>query len=202
MLNPLLMITADTSPVHAMPSGLCEDTSGDAAALIARMARGDGPALAEIFGMWAPTLLGISTRMLGDQKEAGKVLRETFVRMWQRAADYDPHQSPPFVWAFAILRELSIKRLRRHPGGKAPHIPPHPGHAEDPRVMVPDDWRRLRSALDSLAPDERACLETAVLLGYARSAKPEPSDTPASAVKACLRRALEKIRNPLSRYEL
>ena len=38
--------------------------------------------------------------------------------------------------------------------------------------MPLDDWKRLRDALESLAPDERDCLETAVFLGYARTRSP------------------------------
>ncbi len=103
-----------------------------------------------------------------------------------------------------MLRELCVARLQRQrsykPLAERPSTaPPHPDIVEDPRVMPLDDWRRLRNALDSLPPEELGCLETAVLLGYAR---PHPTDAPSATVKSCLRRALEKIRNQLSRYEL
>jgi RNA polymerase sigma-70 factor (ECF subfamily) len=189
-----------------MPSGLCEDTDGEATALIARMGRGDGRALEDLFGMWGPVFHGISLRILGDPKDAAKAVRESFVRMWQRASDFDPHQAPPFVWAFAILRERCITRLRRRkikpPAASTQAIAQSNGIPEDPRVMPLDDWRRLRSALESLPPDERTSLENAVFLGYARSAASSGPESPSSAVKTCLRRALDKIRNDLSRYEL
>lgn len=198
------MTENDLSPVHALPSGLCEDPSGEATALIGRMAQGDGQALEELFNMWAAVFLGISQRMLGDQKEAVKTVRNTFILMWRSAANYDPHRSPPFVWAFTILRELCVAHLhnrrqaQRSPE-RTPSIPVHPDLVENPRVMPLDDWRRLRNALDSLPPEELGCLETAVLLGYA---SPEPADAPSATVKSCLRRALDKIRKQLSRYEL
>ncbi len=207
MLHAYSMTEDHPSPVHAMPSGLCEDTAGDTTAIIARMAQGDRRALEEIFASWGPVFLGISQRMIGDRKQAEKVVRDTFVRLWRSSADYDPHKSPPFVWAFTMLRELCIGRLHRQ--SKTRKIPPRSPamatrHAitEDPRVMPPDDWQRLRNALDSLPPEELGCLESAVLLGYARSAIPEASDTPPASVKTCLRRALYKVRNQLSRYEL
>lgn len=198
------MTEDDLSPIRAMPSGLCEDPSGEATALIGRMAQGDGQALGELFNMWAPVFLGISQRMLGDPKEAAAILRNTFIRMWRSAADYDSHRSPPFVWAFTILRELCIDRLHqrrqpKRPTERTPTTPLHSDIVEDPRVMPLDDWRRLRNALDSLPAEELGCLETAVLLGYAR---PEPTDPPSATVKPSLRRALDKIRNQLSRYEL
>jgi len=194
------------SPVHALPTGLCEDAAGEATALIARMAQGDGRALEEMFAIWAPVFLGISQRMVSDPQEAGKAVRDAFVRIWRRAADYDPHQSPPFVWAFTILRESCIARLQRRrrfrkTTTEAAATKPLREATEDSRVMPLDDWRRLRAALNSLSPEECDCLETAVFLGYAR-ANHRAADSLTTQVKTSLRHALDIIRNQLSRYEL
>jgi RNA polymerase sigma-70 factor (ECF subfamily) len=199
------MTEVHLSPVHAMPSGLCEDAAGDATALIRRMARSDRQALGEMFAAWGPVFLGIARRMLGDHQEAAKIVHDTFDRIWRRAADYDPHKSPPFVWAFTILRDLCIERIRRKPRNQPPQTEPATPRGivnEDPGVMPLDDWRRLRTALDSLSAEERECLETAVFLGYARSGGRTPTESPSLTVKACLRRALDLVRNQLSRYEL
>jgi RNA polymerase sigma-70 factor, ECF subfamily len=203
------MIESDLSPIHALPSGLCEDPTGEAVALILRMSKGDGAALAELHGIWSPTLLGISCRMLGDRREAEEVVQDTFVRVWHRSAEYDPHQSPPFVWAFAVLRGYCIDRLRfRHRAKRDSsrvvpiHLHAPPEKSEDPRVMAMDDWRRVRAAMDLLPHDERSCLELAVFLEYTHSEISEHLGTPMGTVKNRLRRALEKVRNQLSRYEL
>lgn len=203
------MIEPDLSPIHAMPSGLCEDSTGEAAALIGRMAKGDGGAIAELHGMWGAALLGIAIRMLGDRREAEEVVQDTFVRMWHRSAEYDPHQSPPFVWAYAVLRGYCIDRLRfRHRAKRdSSRVVPIHLHApqeksEDPRVMALDDYRRVRHALDQLDPDERSCLELAVFLEYTHCEISEHLGTPLGTVKHRLRRALDKVRHQLSRYEL
>jgi RNA polymerase sigma-70 factor (ECF subfamily) len=203
------MIETIPSPIHVLPSGLCEDTTGEAVALIARMAKGDGGAMAELYAMWSAVLLGISCRMLGDRREAEEVVQDTFVRLWHRSAEYDPHQSPPFVWAFAVLRGYCIDRLRfRHRGKRDSsrvvsihqHAPPE--KSEDPRVMALDDFRRVRNALDHLDPDERVCLELAVFLEYTHSEISAHLETPLGTIKNRLRRGLEKVRNQLSRHEL
>lgn len=200
------MIEAGLSPSHALPSGLCEDATGEAAALIRRMAKGDGAALAELHGMWCPVLLGTACRMLGDHREAEEVLRQTFERLWKRAADYDPHQSPPFVWAFVMMRGLAMERLLRRRRGKRNPSPDSmaqsPERCENPRVLAGDDYRRVRAAMDQLDLEERTCLELAVFLGYARLGDPEQSGAPSATVKNHLRRALETVRNHLSRHEL
>ncbi|MEX1049505.1 MAG: sigma-70 family RNA polymerase sigma factor [Akkermansiaceae bacterium] len=203
------MIEADVIKIPVMPSRLCEDPTRIAAVLIARMAKGDDRALAELYEMWCPTLLGVSCRILGDRGEAEEVVQDTFVRMWHRSGEYNPELSPPFVWAYALMRGYCIDRLRfRHRGKRdssrvvSIHLHAPAEQTEDPRVMEMDDLRRLRHALDQLSPNERKCLELAVFLGYTHSEIAEHLATPLGTVKNRLRRALEKVRNQWSRYEL
>lgn len=193
------MIEVGLDPPRNQPSGLCEDVAGEALALIHRMARGDGAALVALHGMWAPVLLGAACRMLGDRREAEEVLRGTFERMWKRAARFDPHQSPPFVWAFVLMRELVLERMRRRQGKRdaaRDWVVPSHERCENIKVLTSDDCRRLRAAIDQLDLEERTCLEHAVFLGYAQP------EAPPATVKNHLRRALEALRNQLSCHEL
>lgn len=203
------MVEIELSPIHALRTGLCEDPSGEAAGLIARVAKADAAALGELHGLWSPILLGICCQMLGDRKDAEKVVQDTFAHIWQRAAGYDPHQTPPFVWAFTVMQGYCSERLRtrrRAPRPAAQSTPSHPPSTlEKPdhtRVLAADDFRRVRAALDHLTPDERNTLVAAVFLQYSQAQIPQPLDSPLSVVKNHLRQALTKTRNHLSRYEL
>ncbi len=198
--------TADSA--NAFPIELADDRHGEASALIVRMAREDASALDELHAMWSPVLLGIACRMLGDRREAEEAVQDTFVRMWHRAGDFDPKKSPPFVWAFAVLRGYCIDRLRyRHRSKRDSskivpiHLHAPPEGIEDPRIMAQDDWRRIRAALDLLPLVERQCLELAVFLEYTHSEISARLGTPLGTVKNRLRRALEKTRSHLSRHE-
>ena len=209
MLNAIAMTEIDPDRAYALSTGLCEDRTGEANAWIARMARGDAEAMAEIHRAWAPALQGIACRMVGDFREAEEILQDTFVRMWHRSAEYDPTLSPPFVWAYAILRGLCIDRLRyRHRDKRdssrvvSIHVHAPPEASENPQVMAIDDWRRVREALDQLPLDERNCLELAVFLEYTHSEIAAHLGTPLGTVKNRLRRALDKVRHNLTRHEL
>ena len=203
------MIETELSPTHALQSGLCEDPNRVAVTLLRRMANDDATALVELHGIWGPVFLGIACRMLGDRQEAEEVVRETFVRIWNSSADYNPHHSPPLVWAFVMMRNHCIERHRSRHRSKKDSSPvvviPLSTTAEkfeNPRVMAADDYRRVNAALNQLTPDERGCLELAVFLKYAHSEILKHPDTPMGAVKNHLRHALTIVRNHLSRYEL
>jgi len=108
-----------------------------------------------------------------------------------------------------VLRGYCIDRLRfRHRAKRDSsrvvpiHLHAPPEKSEDPRVMAVDDWRRIRAAMDQLPPDERSCIELAVFLEYTHSEISEQLGTPMGTVKHRLRRALDKVRHQLSRYEL
>lgn len=202
------IIEPEFHPTRDFSNVLREDQMGDAVALIHRMAKGESDALRELYDTWSPILLGASVRMLGDRHEAEEVVQDTFVRMWHRAIDYDPLQSPPFTWAFTVMRGYCIDRLRyRHRGKRDSsrvvpiHLHVSAEESEDPQVMIKDDWRRVRAALQILPPDERECLELAVFLEYTHSEISAQLDTPLGTLKNRLRRALDKVRNQLSRYE-
>lgn len=151
------MVETELSPIHSLPTGLCEDTNGEAAALLRRLAQTDAAALIDLHAIWSPILLGIACRMLGDRREAEDVVQDTFADIWHHAAEFNPHQSPPFVWAFAMLRGCCMKRLRtrgsnhKNPSRETPvHLLVPPEKHENPRVMPLDDYRRVKAALNHL----------------------------------------------------
>lgn len=47
---------------------------------------------------------------------AEELAQESLLRLWQRAAMYDPQQGAVSTWLFRIGRNLHIDRVRREPG--------------------------------------------------------------------------------------
>ncbi len=65
------------------------DVSADHGALMARVARGDERAFAELYDELAPTLYGIVLRVVRDPAQAEEVTQEAFVELWRQAARFD-----------------------------------------------------------------------------------------------------------------
>ncbi len=203
------MPESDLPPVSIFPGGSRDDRAAEAASLIRRMSHQDSLALGELHRLWGATLLGIACRILGDRREAEEAVQDTFVKLWHRSADYDSAQSPPFVWAFSLLRGYCIDRLRyrhrlkRDSSRVVPlHLHSPPEETQDPQVIALDEYHKVKKAMSHLEQDERDCLELAVFLEYTHSEISEQLGTPLGTVKNRIRRALDKIRNHLSHYEI
>ena len=190
----------------ASPSSQGED---HVARLLFQVGQQDRFAFDTLYNLWAPTLLGIAMRMLGQRQEAEEVVQDAFVKIWHRAASYDPERSQAFVWCFAIMRSLCIDRIRHHSRQKRDRsmqcsfdTSPAADLPCDPLILSQDTFFAVRNAMKQLPPDERRCLELAVFLEYTHSEISGHLQTPLGTVKNRLRRALEKLKHFLSDHEL
>ena len=82
------------------------------AQLMGKIAAGEEAALAELYGQFAPILLGLALKMTGDKKEAEEVLQQGFIDIWRKAAAYNPSLGSAFAWTITVERNKAIDRLR------------------------------------------------------------------------------------------
>lgn len=196
--------------LHALPDldGDSSRTEERAAQLLAQIGHGDAFAFDTLYSLWSPTLLGIAFRMLGNRSEAEEAMQDSFVKIWHRAADYDPNRSKAFVWCFTILRSTCIDRLRHQHRQKRNTqvtfvLDEHtPEPLTDSQILPADLFRHVRHAMEQLPLDERRCLELAVFLEYTHSEIAERLATPLGTIKNRLRRALDKLKQLLSDHEI
>ena len=165
-------------------------------------------ALAVLYDRYGGTVYGLGRRMLGDTGAAEDLLQETFWRVWQHAAQFDPRRARLSTWMLRIAWNLAASELRRQ--GRRPRLAtPSAGQQDDdrredaepvdPAPDVPDQvWlsqqRRLVFAgLQQLPEAQRQ----AVLLAYFRGLKQieiaAVQGAPLSTVKTRLALGLRKL---------
>ena len=82
---------------------------------VARFRRGDRAALTPILQQYQFRLYRFLLRMVGDTATAEDLFQQTWIRVMEKIAGYDPSHRFD-AWLFAVARNLAIDHLRRKPG--------------------------------------------------------------------------------------
>jgi RNA polymerase sigma-70 factor (ECF subfamily) len=167
--------------------------------LLDRIVRGDEGALATLYERYAPRAYETARRVLRNDAEAEELVQDAFIEIWRSATRYDPRRAAPERWILTMVRTRAIDRLRQN-GARArlrdrlavqPELVVSP--SPDAQVSGAREAKRLRDALASLPPEQRAVLEQAYDRGLSQSEIAEATKTPLGTVKTRMRTAMLKL---------
>jgi RNA polymerase sigma-70 factor, ECF subfamily len=168
------------------------------AALVGRVANGDGAAFEELYRRFARAAFGLALRRLPDRASAEHATREAFATVWRSSATYPPEQASAARWLFAVARDAVCGRARRTPApSRTPPDPSRPAAAADEKSAA--DWRAwsVHRALAGLAEEERVVVELAYFSGLAQGEITAFLDVPPGTVEARARAALAHLADAL-----
>jgi RNA polymerase sigma-70 factor (ECF subfamily) len=177
---------------------------GDAA-LIEAVALGDRNALAALYDLHSPAVLGLAKRMVGPAA-AEDLLHDVFLEVWHHAGDYSPQRGSVRAWLLVRARSRALDRLGKRVrdarvAEEAAQLPSHgetfaPGHHESGV-----DARRVGHLANQLAPELARVLDLAYFEGLSCSEIAETLALPVGTVKSRLARALAQLRAAVGFHE-
>jgi RNA polymerase sigma-70 factor (ECF subfamily) len=180
-------------------------------ALAARVARRDVDAFAALYDRYAQVVYAMAAHMLGIG-EAEEVVQEVFLRLWDRAGQFDAARGPFNAWFVTIARNYILDRLRRRGQQQrlfiAGEISGFLEEVADQSVDVEEEaWARERGdavlgALRELPAEQRRVLVLAYFGGLSQSAIAELLGCPYGTVKKRMRLGMKKLRVALARQGL
>lgn len=182
--------------------------------LAARVARGDRTAFETLYDRHASIVLGLALRITGERAAAEDILQETFWRVWQSAADYQPARGPFIGWLFRIARNLAIDAYRRRSArpqaisAEMADAGPILDRVPDPAINVSEQAqsnvraRQVRDAMKSLPSEQRQVIELAYFYGMTRQEIAETTGEPLGTIHTRARLGLQKLRDTLERAEI
>jgi len=180
-------------------AGASDDDSDDQA-LLAAMARGDGGAYRKLADRHLAPILRYGTRLLGDAHEAEDVAQETFLRLWQHGASYEPRGGKPSTWLYRIAHNLCIDRLRRrkeHADAGALELAAS-GDRPSGELAKKELAEQVEAALAQLPERQRAALVLVHHEGLSQNEAAQVLDCGPEAVESLLARGRRSLRKLLA----
>ena len=176
----------------------------DWAALIRRVADGDQSALATLYDSTSRLVFGLILRIVVDRTIAEEVLLDVYTQVWRQAASYDIKRGAPLAWLMTIARTRGIDRLRsgRH---EQQHKESLDAIGEittndaspETETVIAERRQLVRSALESLSPEQREVIELAYYSGLSHSEIALKLGQPLGTVKTRTRLGMMKLRDML-----
>ena len=144
------------------------------AELLARIGAGEREAFRTLYGRMARPLFSMAMRILQNECDAEEALQDSFVKVWNGAARYDPRRSRPFTWAATIVRRASIDRLRKRRffGEDSPEMEPAEasvGEAARSGAQESEARAEVRRRLAAAPDGPRRALELALYSGLSHA---------------------------------
>lgn len=172
------------------------------AELLAAVANGDRAALRAVYEQNSVRLFGIANAILRDRDAAADALQDAFLKIAQRAGQFDATRGAAEAWLGGIVRHAALDLVRRH-GREMPTDDPTLGDtAVEPealeRVAANAEGRRLRDCLAALDERNRKGIVLAFVHGLSHAQVAARLDLPLGTVKAWIRRGLLQLRECLS----
>ncbi len=166
-----------------------------------QIAQGDKHAFAQLLSAYLPSLLGFIKRYVKEPAQAEDIAQETFLRVWQRAGDWQPREHSPRSWIYRIAYNLCIDLIRKQkPTTDALDELIAPDSPES-EVIEQNQHQHLRTAIQSLPERQRTALYLCAFQGLSNKEAASIMSLGVDALESLLARARRSLRNYFASLE-
>jgi RNA polymerase sigma-70 factor, ECF subfamily len=167
------------------------------------VAAGDRAAFGRVYQTTGAKLYGVVLRILKRRDLTDEIVQEVYVKIWQRAGDFDATRASPITWMVTIARNRALDEVRKASHIRIDDAPealevPDPGAGADELLSSAEDRARLMRCLDGLDPQKRDIVKLAYLEGLSREELSQRYGHPVATIKTWLHRSLKQLRECLS----
>ena len=175
------------------------------AGLLARIAAGDQPALAEFYDASSAKVFGLAMKILADRTVAEEVTMDVYTQVWRRASTYDTERGTPGSWLMMLAKTSAIDRFRSSYLERGRQVPLDqaaelPGDAATPEQYSADleRLRLVQEAMASLSAEQRQAIALAYYWGLSQSEIADRLQLPLGTVKTRMRLGMIRLREVLA----
>lgn len=176
-------------------------------ALVALVARGDEPALGELYDRVGRIAYGIAFRVLRDDRLAEDAVQEGFLAVWRSAATFRAERAKASTWIVTLVHRRAVDLVRREERRRTEPLDLEQRDAPDPVGSAEDEaWlgferERVQRLLRMLPDAQREALELAYYGGYSQAELAERLGVPLGTIKSRMFAGLTRLRELLEDTE-
>lgn len=178
-----------------------KDSAADAE-LVERLRKRDPDGLAKAYDEYGHIAYSLFVRIVRDQSVAQDLVQELFLRVWNRARDFDASKGSLGVWILSIARNMAIDHVRSAQARFQTKIRPieptdqlaFSYKTKEPESVI-DNAKAVKEAFSTLNPNQKKVLELAYFEGFSQSEIAAQLQEPLGTVKSWTRSALGKLRS-------
>jgi RNA polymerase sigma-70 factor (ECF subfamily) len=170
---------------------------------------GDPRAFEAVYERHSGAAFSLAYRMVGRGNVAEDVVQEAFLSIWRSGARYERARGSVRTWVLGIVHHRAIDQLRRssvHDKRRASdeglEERLESGERTDLEVARRDEAQTIRSAMETLPPEQSHVIELAYFGGFTHTEIADILETPVGTVKGRMRLGLEKLRDRLRMLEV
>jgi len=173
-------------------------------ALVALVARGDEPALGELYDRVGRVAYGLALRVLRDERLAEDAVQEGFLAVWRTAAAFRAERAKASTWILTLVHRRAVDLVRREERRRAEPLPEdfstRPSQSAEPTeeaAWLRYERERVLAALAKLPDTQREAIELAYYGGYSQSELAERLGVPLGTIKSRMFAGLARLRELL-----
>lgn len=170
--------------------------------LMAVAQRRDRDSFMRIYDHFMPRVCLYLEGLGSTRAVAEELTQEALLRLWQRAASYDPALSRVSTWLFCIARNLHIDRVRKEPGWLLVHdglkvTEPAVDARPDSSAEAYAEHASLECRIDQLSAIQARLVRMSYFEAKSHHEIAAELEMPLGTVKSSLRRAFLKLQSEL-----
>jgi len=171
-------------------------------ALVALVARGDEPALAELYDRVGRVAFGLAFRVLRDERHAEDAVQEAFLTVWRTAASFRAERAKASTWILTLVHRRAVDLVRREERRRAEPLADEPAlegaaEATEEAAWLRFERERVQSALKQLPDAQREAIELAYYGGFSQSELADRLGVPLGTIKSRMFAGLVRLRELL-----
>jgi len=168
--------------------------------LLSLVASGDLRAFRRLYEATEEKLYGVCLSMLRDRERANDVSQEVFLKIWEKAALYDPAKGEAVSWMVTLARRCVLDAMRRQgaPAVALDDIDPDSAVFATAALSPTGPRRDLERCLERLPPDQARSIILAFVYGLTHEELARTMAKPLGTVKSWVRRGLADLKDCLT----